>query len=217
MNETAERIAVACPSCAPETETVHEVLSPGGSHATVRCTECGHTHKVSVESEDRVTVDVVISQGGDSFTATTEIPPDEQIAVGDEFVVDAPEAILQVRITSIEIGDEKRTDETTAAEIETLWTRAVDNVQVPVTVHPKDGNRDQTRAVTMAVPGDEEFTVGEARSFGDEQFEIVGIQVRTDAEGYRREKFDHDGDMVFAKDVKRLYARDEKSTAWSAW
>ena len=45
MTETAERAAVACPSCSPDLETVHEVLTTGGGRATVRCTECGHTHK----------------------------------------------------------------------------------------------------------------------------------------------------------------------------
>lgn len=217
MSETAERVAVACPSCAPGSEAVHEVLSPGSGDVTVRCTECGHTHKVSIESENRIPVDVVISQDGDSFTAETEIPASEQLAVGDEFVVDAPEAILQVRITSIEVGDQQRTDETTAEAVQTLWTRAIDNVSVPVSIHPEDGNRDQTRSVTMAVPGDEEFTVGETRSVGDDEFTIVGIQIRSDADGYRFEKFDREGDMVFAKDVKRLYAEDETSTAWSAW
>lgn len=217
MSETAERVAVACPSCAPGSEVVHEVLSPGSGDATVRCTECGHTHKVSIESENRIEVDVVISQDGDSFTARTEIPVGERLEVGDEFVVDAPEAILQVRITSIETGDQQRTEAAPAEEVQTLWTRAIDNVSVPVSIHPEDGSRDQTRSLTMAVPGDEEFTVGETRSVGDDEFEIVGIQIRADADGYRFEKFDHEGDMVFAKDVKRLYAHDETSTAWSAW
>jgi uncharacterized Zn finger protein len=67
------------------------------------------------------------------------------------------------------------------------------------------------------VPGDFEFTVGETREFGDEEFEVEGIQVRDDATGYRFDKFDHEGDSVFAKDVKRVYARDLTSSAWSAW
>ena len=45
MTEITERAAVACPSCSPDLETVHEVLTTGGGRATVRCTECGHTHK----------------------------------------------------------------------------------------------------------------------------------------------------------------------------
>lgn len=217
MSETAERVAVACPSCAPGSEAVHEVLSPGSGDVTVRCTECGHTHKVSIESENTIEVDVVVSQDGDSFTARTEFPVSEEIAEGDEFIVDSPEAILQVRATSIEIGDEQRAEETSAEEIKTIWTRVIDNVTVSVSVHPEDGNRDQTKSLTMAVPGDEEFTVGETRSVDDEEFEIVGIQIRSDADGYRFDKFDHEGDMVFGKDVKRLYGRDETSSAWSAW
>ncbi len=217
MSEPAQRIAVACPSCAPGTDIVHEVLRPGPGHATVRCTDCGHTHKIVVEEDERVTVDVVVSQDGESFTATTEIPPEEELVTGEEFVVDTPEAIMQVRITAIEVGAEQRLEEATAEEVETLWTRAVDNVRVPVTIHPKDGNREESRSLTMAVPGDEEFTVGETRSAGSDEFEIEGIQVRADTDGYRFEKFDHEGDMVFAKDVKRLYARDETTTAWSAW
>ena len=63
----------------------------------------------------------------------------------------------------------------------------------------------------------EEFTVGETAEFADEEFEITGIQVRGDAPEYRFEKLDHDGDIVFAKDVKRVYGRDVTSTAWSAW
>lgn len=208
---------MACPGCAPGSETVHEVLSPGSGAVTVRCTECGHTHKTTIETEQRIAVDVVISQDGESFTAETEVPVDEELSVGEEFVVDAPEAILQVRITAIEVGDQQRTEAAPAGEIRTLWSRAVDNVRVPVSVHPGDGNREGTRSLTMAVPGDEELAVGETRSIGEEEFEIVGIQVREDADGYRFEKFDHGGDVVFAKDVKRLYARDERSTAWSAW
>jgi uncharacterized Zn finger protein len=99
MSETAERVAVACPSCAPGSEAVHEVLSPGSGDVTVRCTECGHTHKVSIESENRIEVDVVVSQDGDSFSARTAFPVSEQIAEGDEFIVDSPEAILQVRVS----------------------------------------------------------------------------------------------------------------------
>jgi len=100
----------------------------------------------------------------------------------------------------------------------TVWTRVVDNVAVNITVHPKDGRRDETRSLKVYVPGDYEFTVGETVSFGDDEIEIEGVQVRDEsADTYRHEKFDHDGDMVYAKDVKRVYARDTKTAAWSAW
>ena len=35
MSEPQERVAVACPSCSPDLDTVHEVLTTGGGHATV--------------------------------------------------------------------------------------------------------------------------------------------------------------------------------------
>ncbi|MFB6130305.1 MAG: HVO_0476 family zinc finger protein [Salinigranum sp.] len=216
MTETAERVAVACPSCSPDLETVHEVLRPGGQ-ATVRCTECGHVHKVRIEREREVERDVVVSQGGESFPTTVTAPAGETIAVGEEFVLDTPEAIMLVRITTVDVGGDRRVEEAKIEDVETIWTRAVDNVSVNVTIHPKDGRREETRSAKLQVPGDYEFTVGEVESLGDERFEIEGVQVRDDAEGYRFEKFDHEGDTVFAKDVKRVYARDTTSDAWSAW
>jgi uncharacterized Zn finger protein len=216
MSESSERVPVACPSCSPGTETVHEVIKPDGQ-ATVRCTECGHVHKTTIETTEEVERDVVVSQDGSSFKTTVDAPPDERIAVGEEFVLDTPEAIMLVRITSLELGPERRAEEALVEDVVTIWTRAVDNVAVAVTLHPSDGRRDETRSLKLQVPGDYEFTVGEEESFGDERFEVESVQVRDDAEGYRFDKFDHDGDMVFAKDVKRLFARDQTSSAWSVW
>ena len=65
--------------------------------------------------------------------------------------------------------------------------------------------------------GDTEFEVGETVEFGDEEFSVEGLQIRDDAPAYRHEKLDHPGDLAYAKDLKRLYARDETLTAWSAW
>jgi len=47
-----------------------------------------------------------------------------------------------------------------------------------VTLHPKDGNADQTRSLRVNVPGDYEFTVGETVEFGDEEFVVEGVQIR---------------------------------------
>jgi uncharacterized Zn finger protein len=215
MSEQSERVAVPCPSCSPGDATVHEVLKPGGQ-STVRCTECGHTHKVTVESEPTIERDVVVSQEGESETTTIAGSPDDRLEVGDEFVVDTPEALFQVRVTSLEVGNEQRADEARLEDVGTVWTRVVDNVAVNVTINPSDGDRDGTRSVTMRVPGDYEFVVGETESAGDEEFEVTGIHVREDT-GYRFDKLDHEGDMVFAKDVKRVYGLDRTSDAWSPW
>lgn len=214
MSEPAARVAVDCPSCGAE--TVHEVLKPDGQ-ATVRCTECGHTHKTRIERDREVELKVVVSQDGESFPARVDAPAEETIAVGEEFVVDAPEALLQVRITGIDRGGDARVEEATVEDVDTVWTRAVDNVSVNVTLHPKGGAHDETRSVTIQVPGDYEFVVGRSDELAGEEFTIEGIHLRDDAHGYDFDKLDHGGDAAVAKDVNRLYVRDETSSAWSAW
>ncbi len=216
MSDPSERVAAACPACSPEAQTAHEVLSPGGQ-ATVRCGDCGHVHKVALDEPTTVPLDVVVSQGGDSFTATVDAPADQAIAVGEEFVVDTEAVLMSVRITAIETGLDQRVESAAIPDVETVWTRGVDNVEVNVTVHPSDGRRDETRSVTVAVPGDHDFVVGETQSFGEERFEVERVLVRDDAAGYPTRKFEREGDDVPAKDVKRVYAREPGGRAWSAW
>ena len=210
-----ERIGLPCPACSPDIETVHEILKPGG-HITVRCTECDHVHKETLPDDTTVQRDVVVSQDGESFSAQVDVPEGEQLAVGEEFLLETEEAVVSARITSLET-DDGRTEEAPVDDVGTIWSRAVGNVAVNVTMHPKDGRHDETESFKLQVPGDYEFIVGETEEFGEEEFTVEGIHVRDDAEGYEHEKLDFDGDMVFAKDINRLYVRDESSTAWSAW
>ena len=216
MTESGDRVSLVCPSCSPDAETVHEVLRPGGQ-ATVRCIDCEHTHKTPIPETETAEVTIVVSQEGESFTTEMTVPAADGIETGEEFVVDTDDALMQVRITGIELGPENRVEEADITDVETLWTRAVDNVAVPVTLHPKDGDADQTRSLRVNVPGDYEFTVDETVEFGEEEFTIEGLQIREDAPEYRHEKLDHPGDLAYAKDLKRVYARDETLTAWSAW
>ena len=218
MPQKQDRVGLACPSCSPDLETVHEVLSTGGGRATVRCTECEHVHKTSIESDRTVERDVIVSQDGESLTATVEVPVDERVRVGEEFIVETDEAILQVRITDLEVGSEQRTTSAMGEDLETFWTRAVDNVTVDITLHPRDGDRDETRSITVHVPGDEEFVVGDTVTLADEEFTVTNIHVREPAhERYKFPKLGEPGDAVEAKDVKRVYGYDESSDAWSAW
>ena len=215
MTETTERVPLACPACSPDLETVHEVLSSGGQ-ATVRCTECGHVHKEELPDEQTREMPVVVSQEDESFTAQADVPVDETLATGEEFLLDTEEAIMTVRITSLEVK-EGRQDEAETEDVDTIWTRAVGNVSVSVTAHPKGGAHDETHSFDLQVPGDYEFVVGDTEQLGGEEFTVEGILVRDDAVGYDFEKLDHEGDAVVGKDIKRLYARDEATSAWSAW
>ncbi|ADB59246.1 Uncharacterized Zn-finger protein-like protein [Haloterrigena turkmenica DSM 5511] len=217
MSEIPDRVPTPCPSCSPDLETVHEVLTEGGGTLTVRCSECSHVHKIQPEREREVTLDVVVSQGGESFTANVTTPEDETVEVGDEFILETEEVLSTVRVTSVELDGQKRREEASVEDIETVWTREVDNVAVNVTVHPQDGSRDDSRSVTVHVPGDYEFEVGEVEQFGDDEFEIDAFVVRNDAAGYDRDRYEMEGDSVPAKDAKRIYAYDQQTSAWSAW
>lgn len=215
MSESTQRLPLVCPACSPELETVHEVLKQGGQ-ATVRCTECGHVHKTTLPEQRTVQRQVVVSQDGESFSATTEPPAEETLSVGEEFLLETDEAIMTVRITSLEVAD-GRVESGLAEDVETIWTRAVGNVSVNATIHPKSGAHDATRSETLHVPGDYEFVVGATDELGDLSFTVEGIHLRDDAVGYDHEKLDHDRDSAQAKDINRLYLRDETSDAWSAW
>lgn len=215
MDEPSERIGLPCPACSPDVETVHEILKTGGQ-ATVRCTECEHVHKQQLPETQTMTKDVIVSQDDESFSASVEVPESETLAVGEEFLLETDEAILTVRITSLEL-DQGRTEEASADDVRTIWTRAVGNVSVNVTAHPKSGEHDETRSFRLQVPGDYEFQIDETEELGGEEFTIEGIYLSDDASGYEHEKLDFAGDVALAKDVKRLYVRDESTTAWSAW
>ena len=214
MSEPSERAVTTCPACG--TETVHEVLAEG-TPATVRCADCGQVHKTRLDRPETVGRAVVVSQDEESFTATVEAPAAQEVAVGEEFILDTDEAIMAVRITDLEVGPEQRTDRASVRDVETFWTRAVENVSVPVTIHPADGARNRTRSVTLHLPGDEEFVVGETVTYGDETFEIEGIHIREDAAGYPSNKLDREGDTVTAKDANRIFGHETGPTAGSAW
>jgi uncharacterized Zn finger protein len=215
---STNRVAVACPSCSPGGETAHEVLHESG-HATVRCTECDHVHKTDLPSDPTVERRVIVSQEGDSIEARVDFDPEDELAVGDEFLVEAPDAILSASVTSLELVDGERTDEAPVEEVKTVWTRAVGNVAVDLTLHPKDGRHDSTYSTEVRVPGDETFVVGQTQTYGDAEFTVEGIVLRDEIERYGQRKLDYAGDQAPAKHIKRVYARDEtkSSNAWSGW
>jgi len=190
-------VIVDCPACS--SRGPHEVLKQNG-HATVRCLACDHVHKKRVhDGPSTVELRVVVSQGQESFSTRTTVRADEEIRVGDEFVLEADEGVFGVEVTSVEVpgdGDNRRVDEATAEDAETVWTRVVDNVSVPVTLHT-DGDTVSRR---MDVPGDYGFVVGERETVDGEEFVVTAFVDRRSGDRLRV-----DGDDVQAKNAKRVY------------
>lgn len=215
--ERGTQVAAVCPSCSPDAERVHEVLKPA-TRATVRCLECDHVHKILIDSSTTESIRTVVSTDDESETVSVDVPVDETLAVGEEFVAEVDGAPMGVRITSLELDGDQRVESAEASAVETIWTRAVDNVAVPATIHPTDGRREGTRSETYYLPGDAELGVGELVPHADEEVEIEGLIIRDDAGGYPQRKLDRDDDSALAKDVKRLYVRASGGDTWrSPW
>ncbi len=212
-----EQVGTPCPACSPADEQVHVVLKFDG-HATVRCTACDHVHKVIPEQAPEADVRVVVSLGDESITTTAAVPRDEMLAVGEEFVAETDDGPVGVRITSLERRNDERVEIAPAAAIRTIWTRAVDNVGVPTTIHPADGSREGTESETIYLPGDAELVVGEPIPHADVDATIERMLLRTDAVSYDIDAVDRRGRTVAAKDVKRVYARRRGGDQWrSSW
>lgn len=223
VNMTAEgvergaQLALTCPACSPESEELHEVIKPD-THATVRCRSCGHVHKTTLDSSPTVSLRGVVSIEEESERIEVEVPSEEVLAVGEEFVAETDDGPMGVRITSLELSGGGRTDEAHATEIGTIWTRGVDNVAVDATIHPPNREHDETRSETYYLPGDEELVVGESIPHLDEDVTIEGIILRDDAITYDRRKLDRPGRSARAKDVRRLYVRATAGDTWrSPW
>lgn len=190
-------VIVECPACS--SEEPHEVLKERGGQATLRCLACDHVHKKRVRQPSTVELRVVVSQGEESFSTRTTVRADETVRVGDEFVLEADEGVFGVEITSVEVeeeGDNRRVEEASADEDATVWTRVVDNVTVPVTLHTED----DTVSRRMTVPGDYTFVVGERETVDGEEIVVTAFVDRRTGDRFRVK-----GDDVQAKNAKRVY------------
>lgn len=218
MVEPGDQLAVTCPSCSPAAAVRHEVLADGGE-PTVRCLSCEQVHTARVdEGGGTRTVRTVVSQDGDSLTASLEVPRDVDLETGRGLVVETEDAVFSVEITSLEDDAGRRHEALPATDVATVWTRDVGNVAVAVTIHPPGGGRSESRSATMHVPGDRAFAVGDEETVDDEPVRITGIHLRGDAaEPDGRRRLDEPGERALARDVHRVYVRSKRRAARSPW
>lgn len=140
---------------------------------------------------------IIVSKGEDSTRYRIELPSKHEICVGDELIVDDPSAdeVHLAEVTSIE-SHARRVQKASASDINTVWARAIDEVIVKITIH--GGKR--TESDSLQVFGDREFAVGGVEEIGGKRFRIT--RIKTHKEGFRKFK----GDIVCAKDIKRIFA-----------
>ncbi len=147
-------IHVDCPEC--ETDTLHRTLKGRFSgkkklDMVLKCTECGRVHEERFEMADQIPVRSIISRSDKSEKIQIELSSDWAITVGDE-LMHQDERLL---VTGIEV-DGMRVNSAAVGDIQTLWTKNFDTVDVHVSVN----RRGKTKSVVIVADPDDEFEVG---------------------------------------------------------
>ncbi len=183
-----------CTTCKEETE--QEVLSESRD-LIIRCTVCGLTSRRPLPPEpEPVYVKAIVSREGESFVAKAELMKGEVVEVGDYIVAERDDGEgAGVEIMSLEVGD-KRVQKAVAEEINTIWSRAIDEVIVRISVH--DGKK--TIPMYVACEGDDRFTIDEIVSIDRVRARIDHICLRNGMIQRRKGKYE------VANRIKRVYA-----------
>ncbi len=183
-----------CATCKEETE--QEVLSESRD-LILRCTVCGLTSRRPLPPEpEPVHVRTIVSREAESYVGKAELMKGEEVRVGDYIVAERDDGEgAGVEIMSLETGD-KRVQKAVAEEIDTIWSRAIDEVIVRISVH--DGKK--TVPMYVACDGDDRFTVDEIISIDRVRARIDHICLRNGVVQRRKGKYE------MANRIKRVYA-----------
>ena len=129
-------VTVHCPQCNDETE--HEVVAESRD-LLVRCMSCGHHQRIQKEREPPVfLIKPIVSREGTSRVCGIEFAEEDECNAGDHLVAECGDDAFGVEVTAIECGD-KRMKQAKAPDITTLWTRAIEQVVVKISIH--DGRK----------------------------------------------------------------------------
>jgi uncharacterized Zn finger protein len=188
-----------CPGCGDETE--HEVLRETHD-LLLRCTACGHVHHAPLSAPpEPLRVRAIVSAGTESQPGTIELMPGDIVELGDLLVAEGEgDEAAGVELTSIEVAGGGRVARARADAVVTLWTRVVEDVVVPVSVH----RGRETVPIHHRADGEEVFVVGEVYVFGGRSVRISHIKLR-DGPVLRKE-----GWKTVARRVRRIYGRFER-------
>jgi len=185
-------ITAHCPECRDDTE--QEVVAESRD-LLVRCTTCGYHQRIPREREPQaLLIKTIVSREGTSVVGTIELAEDDECSVDDHLVAECGDDAFGVEIASIEYGD-KRVQRAKAKEITALWTRAIEQVVVKISIH--DGRK--TIPVYMSCDGEESFVVGEKYVVSGKRFQISHLKLR-DGPLMRKE-----GWKTIAHRIKRIY------------
>jgi uncharacterized Zn finger protein len=174
--EPPSAVTTHCPQCGED--TLHTVLRGTLGErgewttldATVQCTECQTTHHALIREAKDVDLPVVLSEGGASRRTRVAVPGDEEVSVGEAFIVDGLNCVL----TGIEAKDMRRVDDAHVKDVRTLWMKQFE--EVPLRFAINLGHKTITKSFP-ALPS-HEVTVGEEHVFGRLRVTVHAIKTK---------------------------------------
>jgi len=190
----SKELNIECPSCSSDKKVPHEVLH-AGKKLVIRCTLCRTTQQVGLPHRSGyVKLKVVVSDFDKSRLSWLELEGDEQLHIGDEFIVEGT-TIDAVRITAIELSDGIRALDAEAKSVRVLWAQKIDKVIVRVAVH----SGKTTTSYKLPFDGEKSFVVGARGHLGY----IIRIKMK------QGPVLDRDGQDAQAKDIARIYIKSK--------
>jgi uncharacterized Zn finger protein len=169
-------VTAPCPDCGEE--TLHEVLKAtvatrGGGlslSGTVQCTECSRVHHATVKQAPDVEVPAVVSKGKVSRRTVVKLPGEEEVSVGEAFVVDG----VNSKLTGIEDKDMRRVEAAAVKDIRTVWLIEFEEVSVGFAINLGK------KTIAKAIPSlpEREFSVGEEHLFGRLRVTVHAIKTK---------------------------------------
>lgn len=186
-------IRACCPACGEESS--HQVLREAAD-LLVQCGACDHIyHRPREKEPEPINVKTVVSAESVSRIGVIDLLPDEPITLGDMLVAEMDDdTATGVEVMAIEVGA-KRVITAAASEIDTLWTRVVEEVIVKASVH----NGRITIPLYQKCEGEDEFAVDAVYDFAGKKIRISHIKLR-DGPILRKE-----GWKALARRIKRIY------------
>ncbi|HIH70363.1 HVO_0476 family zinc finger protein [Methermicoccus shengliensis] len=190
-----ERLSVECPMCMAHTP--HVVLKQG-AHMVVRCSRCGTVHAHQPLRVPSKMVRVVVSTGEHSEAMSVRIDADEVLEVGMQRLFDDEESgnVRLCEITALEAGA-RRPRRAHAHQVDTVWARAIDEVELKVS-YPEGPI---SRSLSAKVDGSLEVVVGDTYTLGGCTVRVEKIKIRNGGYISRR------GGSAPAYAIKRVFAK----------
>lgn len=142
-------------------------------------------------------VKLIISELDKSRCSFLELKPDEMVKIGEEFAVEDGNEVKAILITAIEKKAGERVKLAGAGEIACLWGKVISEIALKIAIQEKG----KTRSLSVKVPGDGEFAVGEKIKIAGEELEITAIKIR------KGKMMKREGNTALAKNIKRIFSK----------